>query len=103
MGHAFFGNLNTFTTARISTYARRAMAYGKTSKTSDFDAIAFDQGVVHGIQNSLHGKFGVTVGQLAKTVREFFYKVGACHGRCRKKYKAIDEKIWSIAEVRAYN
>jgi hypothetical protein len=81
VGHAFFWNLHTFTRARIAAYAGRAAVYGETAKTTDLNAMAFDQGFAHGVQDRFDGEFGVTVRQLLKASGQSFYKVGTGHVR----------------------
>jgi hypothetical protein len=81
MRDTFFRDLHTFTRARIAANTRRAAIDGEAAKTTDLDAMAFDQGFAHGVQDRFDGEFGVTVRQLLKASSQGFNEVGAGHVR----------------------
>jgi hypothetical protein len=81
MWHPFFRNLHTFTGARIAANTGRAAVDGEAAKTTDLNAMAFDQGFAHGVQDRFDGEFGVTVRQLLKASGQSFNEVGTGHVR----------------------
>ena len=80
MGHPFFWNLNALARARVAAHTGRAAVDGEAAKATNLNAVAFDQGVAHGVKHRFDGQFGITVGQLRKACSEFFNQIGACHG-----------------------
>jgi hypothetical protein len=48
---------------------------GEAAKAADLDPVAAHQRIAHGIKNGLDGVLGVSVGELAETVGQFFNKV----------------------------
>ena len=79
VGNPLFGDGNALATAWIAAHTGRAAVDGETAKTTYLNAVASDQGIVHGIQNRLDGKFGIAMRQLLKPVRQFFHKIRSGH------------------------
>jgi hypothetical protein len=51
------------------------MVDGEAAKAAYLYPVTAHQGIAHGVKNGLDGVFGVSVGQLAETVGQFFNKV----------------------------
>lgn len=81
MRYAFFWNLHAFTRTWVAANTGRAAVDGETAKTTDLNAMAFDQGFAHGVQDRFDGEFGVTVRQLLETGGQSFNEVGTGHVR----------------------
>jgi hypothetical protein len=47
----------------------------EAAKAAYLYPVTAHQGIAHGVKNRLDGVFGVSVGQLAETVGQFFNKV----------------------------
>jgi hypothetical protein len=75
MRHALFRNGHAFAGARITPHARRPMVDREAAKAAYLYPVTAHQGITHGVKNGLDGVFGVSVGQLAETVGQFFNKV----------------------------
>jgi hypothetical protein len=79
MGHAFFSDEHALATSRVTPHAWGAAVDGEAAKTSDFNAMAPNQGIIHSIQYSFDRKFGVALSQLRKSGSQLFHQVGTRH------------------------
>jgi hypothetical protein len=79
MGHAFFRDGHALATSRVTPHARGAAVDGEAAKTPDFNAMAPNQGIIHGIQYSFNRKFGIALSQLRKSGSQLIHQVGTRH------------------------
>jgi hypothetical protein len=75
MRHALFRNGHAFAGARVATHAGRPVIDREAAKAAYLYPVTAHQSIAHGVKNGLDGVFGVSVGQLAETVGQFFNKV----------------------------
>ncbi len=93
MRHPLFGNGDAFSRPGIPPHARRPSVDGETAKTPDFNPVAAHQCVAHRIKKGLDGKFGITVCQLAKSGRQFFYEIASGHSELSNG-DGIHRAVW---------
>jgi hypothetical protein len=75
MRHTLFRNGHAFAGARVATHTGRPVIDREAAKAAYLYPVTAHQGIAHGVKNRLDGVFGVSVGQLAETVGQFFNKV----------------------------
>jgi len=99
VGYALFRNLHTFTRSGVASYAGRAAVDGETSKSANLNAMAFEQGIAHGVKHRFDGKFCVAVGQLLKAGRQGLNKIGAGHGKVWESNKKAFAHRKSLSQI----
>jgi hypothetical protein len=79
VGHPFFGDLNALARAGVAPDAWRTAVDSEAAKTANFDPMAFDQGMAHGVEDRFDGELGVTVCELRKAGGQFVNEIRAGH------------------------
>jgi hypothetical protein len=75
MRHALFRNGHAFAGARVTPHARGPVVDREAAKAAYLNPVTAHQSIADRVKNGLDGVFGVSVGQLAETVGQFFNKV----------------------------
>ena len=58
--HGFAGGDGDFGAGtRVASYTRLARLYGEDAEAAEFDAIAFDEALLHGFEDSIDCRFGL--------------------------------------------
>jgi hypothetical protein len=77
--YPFFRDLNAFAGTWVAPDAWRTAVDGEAAKTANFDPMAFDQGMAHGVEDCFDGELGVSVRELRKAGGQFVNEIRAGH------------------------